>query len=237
MPLLKIIKNLNTKNKISLWRFKLIKFKFVLFRKTIRVAFRNARRYNIERTCRDGIDQLPVGLSNTVHRHAKLIRPRPPGGLCPKHTRHRNQFLLRVSGHQIFQRCSVSITPPLSPRPAVSTLFTRPTRANSSYPRGTNFSAGGPFSMVTGYLSEFHSAKYKANFTRWGGLAVNAAIIVPASKQFLFSALLLNSNSLGHFDGIKKKCFFKRNLGIVNRKLEGLTEVRIGRVLSYFIVF
>lgn len=91
--------------------------------------------------------------------------------------------------------------------------------------------------MVTGYLSEFHSAKYKANFTRWGGLAVNAAIIVPASKQFLFSALLLNSNSLGHFDGVKKKCFFKRNLGIVNRKLEGLTEVRIGRVLSYFIVF
>lgn len=27
-----------------------IKFKFVLFRKTIRVAFRNARRYNLERT-------------------------------------------------------------------------------------------------------------------------------------------------------------------------------------------
>lgn len=54
--------------------------------------------------------------------------------------------------------------------------------------------AGGPFSMVTGYLSEFHSAKYKANFTRWGGLAVNAAIIVPAIIAFLISPLSLNVN-------------------------------------------
>lgn len=77
---------------------------------------------------RDGIDQLPVGLSNTVHRHAKLIRPRSPGGLCPKHTCHRNQFLLRVSGHQIFQRCSVSITP-LSPPPSrINPLHSSDTR-------------------------------------------------------------------------------------------------------------
>lgn len=48
--------------------------------------------------------------------------------------------------------------------------------------------------MVTGYLSEFHSAKYKANFTRWGGLAVNAAIIVPAIIAFLISPLSLNVN-------------------------------------------
>lgn len=36
--------------------------------------------------------------------------------------------------------------------------------------------------MVTTYLSEFHSAKYKARFAMWSGLAVNTGIIVPAGK-------------------------------------------------------
>lgn len=106
-----------------------------------------------------------------------------------------------------------------------------------------NFSAGGPFSMVTGYLSEFHSAKYKTNFTRWGGLAVNAAIIVPASKQFFYYFLI---NSLGH-DGIKKysTIFFfariiKRNLGIIDlvyHRIEELIEVRMESWLGKFFYF
>lgn len=48
IPLSKII-DLREIKSLPLSRF-LIKFKFVLFRKTIRVAFRNARRYNLERT-------------------------------------------------------------------------------------------------------------------------------------------------------------------------------------------
>ncbi|XP_053987547.1 synaptic vesicle glycoprotein 2B-like [Hylaeus volcanicus] len=44
---------------------------------------------------------------------------------------------------------------------------------------------GGPFSIVLGYLSEFHSAEYKAGFTRWAGLLVNVGIIVPAVIAFL----------------------------------------------------
>ncbi|KZC15125.1 Synaptic vesicle glycoprotein 2B [Dufourea novaeangliae] len=43
---------------------------------------------------------------------------------------------------------------------------------------------GGPFSMVLQYLSEFHSAQYKASYARWAGLAVNAAIVVPAVVAF-----------------------------------------------------
>ncbi|OAD57016.1 Synaptic vesicle glycoprotein 2A [Eufriesea mexicana] len=54
--------------------------------------------------------------------------------------------------------------------------------------------AGGPFSMVTTYLSEFHSPSYKASFARWGGLAVNAAIIVPAIIAFIVSPLSLTVN-------------------------------------------
>ena len=44
---------------------------------------------------------------------------------------------------------------------------------------------GGPLSMVSTYLSEFHSAKYKARFAMWSGLAVNIGIIVPAVVAFL----------------------------------------------------
>ncbi|XP_034194459.1 synaptic vesicle glycoprotein 2B isoform X1 [Osmia lignaria lignaria] len=51
---------------------------------------------------------------------------------------------------------------------------------------------GGPFSMVIAYLSEFHSAKYKASFARWAGLAVNAAIIVPAALGFTILPLPLS---------------------------------------------
>ncbi|XP_076387019.1 synaptic vesicle glycoprotein 2B isoform X2 [Megachile rotundata] len=50
---------------------------------------------------------------------------------------------------------------------------------------------GGPFSMVIAYLSEFHSAKYKPSFARWAGLAVNAAIIVPAVLGFTILPLPL----------------------------------------------
>ncbi|XP_076755311.1 synaptic vesicle glycoprotein 2A [Xylocopa sonorina] len=51
--------------------------------------------------------------------------------------------------------------------------------------------AGGPFSMVMKYLSEFHSAKYNASFTRWAGLAVNAAMVFPAIIAFLITPLPL----------------------------------------------
>ncbi|XP_076160719.1 putative niacin/nicotinamide transporter NiaP isoform X1 [Ptiloglossa arizonensis] len=44
---------------------------------------------------------------------------------------------------------------------------------------------GGPFAMVATYLSEFHSARYKARFARWAGLVLNAGIIVPAVLAFL----------------------------------------------------
>ncbi|XP_026672973.1 synaptic vesicle glycoprotein 2C-like isoform X2 [Ceratina calcarata] len=49
--------------------------------------------------------------------------------------------------------------------------------------------AGGPFSMVAAYLSEFHATKYKANFTRWGGFAMNVAIVFPAIIAFLITPL------------------------------------------------
>ncbi|CAK9821737.1 Synaptic vesicle glycoprotein 2B [Anthophora retusa] len=58
----------------------------------------------------------------------------------------------------------------------------------------TGVLAGGPFSMVIAYLSEFHSAKYKANFIRWGGLALNAAIVIPAVLGFLILPLPLDVN-------------------------------------------
>ncbi|XP_043253875.1 synaptic vesicle glycoprotein 2A-like isoform X1 [Colletes gigas] len=50
---------------------------------------------------------------------------------------------------------------------------------------------GGPFSMVMTYLSEFHSAQYKAGFTRWAGLLVNVGIIIPAVVAFLVLPLPL----------------------------------------------
>ncbi|XP_076232505.1 synaptic vesicle glycoprotein 2C isoform X2 [Calliopsis andreniformis] len=43
---------------------------------------------------------------------------------------------------------------------------------------------GGPLSMATIYLSDFHSTKYKASFTRWSTLAVNVGFIVPAILAF-----------------------------------------------------
>ncbi|XP_076227998.1 uncharacterized protein LOC116434875 isoform X3 [Nomia melanderi] len=46
--------------------------------------------------------------------------------------------------------------------------------------------------MVMQYLSEFHSAKYKASFARWAGLAVNAAIILPAALAFSIVPLSLD---------------------------------------------
>ncbi|KOC65938.1 Synaptic vesicle glycoprotein 2B [Habropoda laboriosa] len=58
----------------------------------------------------------------------------------------------------------------------------------------TGVLAGGPFSMVMAYLSEFHSPKYKPNFTRWGGLAINAAIVIPAALGFLILPVPLDVN-------------------------------------------
>ncbi|XP_050579268.1 synaptic vesicle glycoprotein 2A-like [Bombus affinis] len=54
--------------------------------------------------------------------------------------------------------------------------------------------AGGPFSMVATYLSEFHCPRYKASFTRWGNLAMNVAIIIPAVLAFLITPLPLTIN-------------------------------------------
>ncbi|XP_033321832.2 synaptic vesicle glycoprotein 2B [Megalopta genalis] len=51
---------------------------------------------------------------------------------------------------------------------------------------------GGPFSMVTNYLSEFHSAEYKAGFARWGGLVMNAGIIFPAVMAYFIAPLSLD---------------------------------------------
>ncbi|XP_078044728.1 synaptic vesicle glycoprotein 2B [Augochlora pura] len=56
----------------------------------------------------------------------------------------------------------------------------------------TGVLAGGPLSMVANYLSEFHSAEYKAGFTRWGGLVMNAGIIVPAAMAYLIVPLSLD---------------------------------------------
>nr|XP_031849590.1 synaptic vesicle glycoprotein 2B-like isoform X2 [Nomia melanderi] len=56
----------------------------------------------------------------------------------------------------------------------------------------TGILVAGPFSMVMQYLSEFHSAKYKASFARWAGLAVNAAIILPAALAFSIVPLSLD---------------------------------------------
>ncbi|XP_043523011.1 synaptic vesicle glycoprotein 2C-like isoform X1 [Frieseomelitta varia] len=58
--------------------------------------------------------------------------------------------------------------------------------------------AGGPFSMVSTYLSEFHSPTYKASFTRWAGLAMNAAIVIPAVLAFIITPLSLTVNVFNH---------------------------------------
>ncbi|XP_076654321.1 synaptic vesicle glycoprotein 2B [Halictus rubicundus] len=56
----------------------------------------------------------------------------------------------------------------------------------------TGVLVGGPFSMVASYLSEFHSSAYKAGFTRWAGLIMNAGIIVPAALGFSIVPLPLD---------------------------------------------
>ncbi|KAF7390063.1 hypothetical protein HZH68_011920 [Vespula germanica] len=43
---------------------------------------------------------------------------------------------------------------------------------------------GGPLSMVMGYLTEFHSATYKARFAAWSGFLFSMATIVPAALGF-----------------------------------------------------
>ncbi|KAL2719010.1 synaptic vesicle glycoprotein 2B-like [Vespula squamosa] len=43
---------------------------------------------------------------------------------------------------------------------------------------------GGPLSMVMGYLTEFHSATYKARFAAWSGFFFSMATIVPAALGF-----------------------------------------------------
>lgn len=48
--------------------------------------------------------------------------------------------------------------------------------------------------MVSTYLSEFHSPSYKASFTRWAGLAMNAAIIIPAVIAFNIAPMSLDTN-------------------------------------------
>ncbi|KAK2581246.1 hypothetical protein KPH14_008037 [Odynerus spinipes] len=42
----------------------------------------------------------------------------------------------------------------------------------------------GPLSMVMGYLTEFHSARYKARFATWSGFLFSIATIVPAALGF-----------------------------------------------------
>ncbi|XP_047361449.1 synaptic vesicle glycoprotein 2B-like isoform X1 [Vespa velutina] len=44
--------------------------------------------------------------------------------------------------------------------------------------------AGGPPSMVMGYLTEFHSATYKPRFAAWSGFLFSMATIVPAALGF-----------------------------------------------------
>lgn len=56
----------------------------------------------------------------------------------------------------------------------------------------TGVLVGGPFSMVTSYLSEFHSSVHKAGFTRWAGLIMNAGIIIPAALGFSIVPLPLD---------------------------------------------
>lgn len=72
----------------------------------------NAHRY--------GVDQFPLGPHNTACRNEKFVHLRPPSGLHSKLTRYRYRFLLRVSGHQILQRCSVSIIPGQFYNPVIS---------------------------------------------------------------------------------------------------------------------
>ncbi|KAI4486811.1 hypothetical protein M0804_006181 [Polistes exclamans] len=43
---------------------------------------------------------------------------------------------------------------------------------------------GGPPSMVMGYLTEFHSATYKARFAAWSGFVFSMGTIVPAALGF-----------------------------------------------------
>lgn len=57
--------------------------------------------------------------------------------------------------------------------------------------------AGGPFSMVMGYLTEFHSARYKARFATWSGLLFSAATIVPAALGFIILPLHMNVDVFG----------------------------------------
>lgn len=46
-----------------------------------------------------------------------------------------------------------------------------------------NSRVGGPLSMVMGYLTEFHSATYKARFAAWSGFLFSMATIVPAGRE------------------------------------------------------
>ncbi|XP_076285755.1 synaptic vesicle glycoprotein 2B isoform X2 [Lasioglossum baleicum] len=56
----------------------------------------------------------------------------------------------------------------------------------------TGVLVGGPFSMVTSYLSEFHSSAHKAGFARWAGLIMNAGIIIPAALGYSIVPLPLD---------------------------------------------
>lgn len=64
--------------------------------------------------------------------------------------------------------------------------------------------------MVATYLSEFHSPSYKASFTRWGNLAINVAIIIPAGKPCVYFLLRIScfSRPISVLSSIKRPFLF-----------------------------